>query len=354
MILKRIQLHNFRNITSRVFNISPRLTIILGENAKGKTNILESIHCIINGVGFRESKEEELLLMDSSETQLDGLFEKDTDINHFRIFLKKELTGLITKHYFVQKARKGHAFYTNEQTKCVLFAPEQIDIITGSPDIRRDYFNKLISTFDIVYKKHLINYEQALRKRNKLLEHAQSPTTLKEELSFWDVYLEKEAQYITQKRKIYTQFLNAHSELDERQFTIEYVNNEFTQERLAEKKELELRIRRTLIGPQKDDWIISLKNKNTAQKNIQKYGSRSEQRLGVFWLKMNEIHFMEEEIHIHPILLLDDVFSEFDHENKERIIRLIDTYQTVMTTTEEELVKEIMNRNKLSVVINIE
>jgi len=353
MILKRIQLHNFRNITSRVFDISPRLTIILGENAKGKTNILESIHCIINGVGFRESKEEELLLMDSSETQLDGLFEKDKDINHFRIFLKKELTGLITKHYFVQKARKGHALYTSEQTKCVLFAPEQIDIITGSPDIRRDYFNKLISTFDIVYKKHLINYEQALRKRNKLLEHSQSATNLKEELSFWDTYLEKEAQYISQKRKIYTQFLNSHSQMDEREFSIEYISNEFTQERLAEKKELELRIRRTLIGPQKDDWIIYLKNKNTAQKNIQKYGSRSEQRLGIFWLKMNEIHFMEEEIHIHPILLLDDVFSEFDHENKERIIRLIDTYQTVMTTTEGELVKEIIKNNAESVILKV-
>ena len=353
MILKRIQLHNFRNIAAKVLDISPHLTIILGENAKGKTNILESIHCIINGVGFRESKEEELVRMDCSETQLDGIFEENDNTHHFRIFLKKEATGFITKHFFVQKARKGHVHYIGEQTKCVLFAPEQIDIITGSPDIRRDYFNKLISTFDIVYKKHLIQYEQALRKRNKLLEHSRSIETLKEELIFWDAYLEKEAQYITEKRKNYTQFLNAHTVLDGREFTIEYLPNEFTQDRLREKKELELRIRRTLIGPQKDDWTIFLKNEKNVGKNIQKYGSRSEQRLGVFWLKMNEIHFMEEEIHIHPILLLDDVFSEFDHENKERIIRLIQTYQTVMTTTEEELVKEIRKKNKENTIIEI-
>jgi len=353
MILKRIQLHNFRNIASKVFDISPHLTIILGENAKGKTNILESIYCLINGVGFRESKEEELLLMNSFEMQIDGVFENNNESNHFRIFVKQEVTGSITKHYFVQKAKKGHTFYISEQTKCVLFAPEQIDIITGSPDARREYFNKLISTFDIIYKKHLINYEQALRKRNKLLEHPLSLERLKEELLFWDTYLEKEAQYITEKRKIYTQFLNLHSQLDGRQFTIEYIQNEFTQKRLAEKKELELRIRRTLIGPQKDDWVILLKNKNSEEKNIQKYGSRSEQRLGVFWLKMNEIHFMEEEIHIHPILLLDDVFSEFDHENKERIIKLIKKYQTVMTTTEDELVEEIVSKNKLSIVIHI-
>ncbi len=352
MILTRISLHNFRNIPSLVIDISPKLTIIMGENAKGKTNILESIHCIINGVGFRESKEEELLLMGSVETQLDGLFEKNTSQHHFRIVLRKEKTDSITKHFFVQKVKKGHAQYNQEQTKCVLFAPEQIDIITGSPDIRREYLNKLISTFDITYKKHLVNYEQALRKRNKLLEHAFS-RDLAEELSFWDVYLEKEAAYIASKRREYSQFLNNHPKLDGREFTVEYVHNEFTQERLKEKKELELRIRRTLIGPQKDDWIIRLKNKNTDPKNIQKYGSRSEQRLGVFWLKMNEIHYMEEEIQIRPILLLDDVFSEFDHENKERIVRLIDMYQTVMTTTESELAKEIRRNEKRSLIIEI-
>lgn len=353
MILKRVQLHNFRNIPSRVFNISSKLTIILGENARGKTNMLESIHCIINGIGFRESKEEELLLMGSLGAQLDGLFEKNDNTNHFRIVLKKESNGLITKQFFIEKTKKGHSHYIGEQTKCVLFAPEQIDIITGSPDVRREYFNKLISIFDIAYKKHLINYEQALRKRNKLLEHSRSEESLKEELSFWDVYLEKEAAYITEKRSIYTDFLNSHNKLDGREFNIEYIKNEFNQERLKEKKELELRIRKTLIGPQKDDWVISLKNKNVEKKNLQKYGSRSEQRLGVFWLKMNEIHFMEEKINIHPILLLDDVFSEFDHENKERIIRLIEKYQTVITTTEGELVKEIVAKHKECITIAI-
>lgn len=353
MILQRIQLHNFRNISSQILDISPKLTIILGENARGKTNLLESIHCIINGSGFRESKEEELLMMGENEAQIDGVFEKNGNIHQFRIFLKKELSGAITKHFFIQKVKKGHSLYSAEQTKCVLFAPEQIDIITGSPDIRREYFNKLISTFDIVYKKHLVNYEQALRKRNKLLEHFSSLEKLKEELSFWDVYLEKEAAFITEKRSSYTHFLNNHCELDGRKFTIDYVKNEFNKERLDEKKELELRIRRTLIGPQKDEWIIELKNKNSLKKNIQKYGSRSEQRLGVFWLKMNEIHFMEENMDIHPILLLDDVFSEFDHENKERIVRLIEKYQTVMTTTEEELVHEIQTNNPNSSIVRI-
>jgi len=354
MILKRVQLHNFRNIGSRVFDISARLTVIVGENAKGKTNLLESIHCIINGVGFRESKEEELVMFDAPEAQLDGLFDKNRTPYQFRVFLQKDNTGKVLKHFFVQKVRKGQTLYKAEQTKCVLFAPEQIDIITASPDVRRDYFNILISIFDPAYKKHLVQYEQALRKRNKVLEHASDSTNLAEELSFWDVYLQKEAAYITAKRKEYAEFLNMHPYLDGKDFTIEYLSNEFSFERLKEKKDLELRVRRTLIGPQKDDWIISLKNKNSDWKNIQKYGSRSEQRLGVFWLKMNEIHYIEEKLGIHPLLLLDDVFSEFDHENKERIVRLIEKYQTVMTTTEKDLVSEIQKKHGESVTITME
>lgn len=354
MILKRVQLHNFRNIASKVFDISSGLTIVVGENAKGKTNILESIHCIINGVGFRESKEEELILFNTTEAQLDGLFDKNKTPYQFRMLLQKDNSGKVLKHFFVQKVRKGQTLYKQEQTKCVLFAPEQIDIITASPDVRRDYFNTLISTFDHPYKKHLVQYEQALRKRNKVLEHAFDSANLAEELSFWDVYLQKEAEYITQKRKEYVQFLNMHPHLDGKDFRIEYNSNEFTFERLKEKKDLELRVRKTLIGPQKDDWVISLKNKNTDWKNIQKYGSRSEQRLGVFWLKMNEIHYIEEKLEIHPLLLLDDVFSEFDHENKERIVRLIEKYQTVMTTTEKDLVSEIQKDHDTSATITIE
>lgn len=104
------------------------------------------------------------------------------------------------KSYFWQQAKKGHMAYIAEQTRCVLFAPEQIDIITGSPEIRREYFNKLISSFDPLYKKHLIGYEMALRKRNKLLEHYLSVDKLAMELVFWDELLVKEAAYLTRKR----------------------------------------------------------------------------------------------------------------------------------------------------------
>lgn len=352
MILQRLSLHNFRNIPSSVFDFSPHLTIVVGENARGKTNILESVHFAITGTGFRESKEEELITLGEQHAQVDTLFlAKQT--KQFRIVLAQSPEQTVTKSFYVEKVRKGHSSYLADQTRAVLFSPEQIDIITGSPDKRRDYFNYCIMQFDPQYKKHLTNYEQALRKRNKLLEHHISIDALANELIFWDAYLEKEGTYITAARTSYVHFLQQHTQLDGATFNVEYSANLFTLGRLEEKKSLELKIRKTLIGPQKDEFIFTLTKGSAAKKNIQKYGSRSEQRMGVLWLKLNEIYYLEQHLHLHPILLLDDVFSEFDNENKVRIVRLIKKYQSIMTTTERDFVKEVEQLNDSSVVISL-
>ena len=354
MLLKKIQLHNFRNIPSSVFAFSPHLTIVVGENAQGKTNILESLYFAITGTGFRESREEELMAMGQKQAQVDVLFDKAGTPKQFRILLAQDIRQVVTKSFFIEKVRKGHRAYTAEQTRAVLFSPEQLAIITGAPQLRRDYFNQCISQFDSAYGKHLVNYEQALRKRNKLLEHHTSPDALARELLFWDAYLEKEGAYITEARTAYMGFLAEHTEVDGKTFTVEYVKNIFSLDRLEEKKQLELKIRKTLIGPQKDDFIFYLAQGTKPHKNIQKYGSRSEQRMGILWLKLNEIYYLEHHLHIRPILLLDDVFSEFDTDNKARILKLIGTYQSVMTTTELELVQEIHKKNKTYTVIQLQ
>ncbi len=337
-------LYRFRNLSEKIVHFSDSLTIVVGENARGKTNILEAICCLISGEGFRESKEEELIEIGKSDMQLDGIFIVGENEHHYRILLQKGKSGTALKTFFVEKAHKGQKQYIAEQTKAVLFAPEQVEIITGAPSLRRLYFDHVIGSFDYSYKVHISNYEQALRKRNKILEYYHGGN-IDEQLSFWDTYLMKEGAAITQTRQNYIEFLNNNSHLDGREFKIAYEKNEFSRERLQNKKELELKIHKTLIGPQKDDFTLYLLDKEGEAKNIQKYGSRSEQRLGIFWLKMNEIRYMEKELNIKPILLLDDVFSEFDHGNKERILNLIDEHQTIMTTTDKEFVGEIEKKN---------
>src|SRR3989338_6493404 len=149
MLLKQIILKNFRNFKEAKFNFSPILTIIIGENARGKTNLLESVFAVIHGEGFRDTVE---------------------------------------KVFFVNKTKLRYVDYQKESTRAVLFSPEQIGIMTGSPDKRRKYFDSIIREFDIEYKKKLANYEIALRKRNKILETHFDEIQLKKEIAFWNDY----------------------------------------------------------------------------------------------------------------------------------------------------------------------
>ena len=336
MLLKQIILSNFRNFADEKFVFNPFLTIIVGENARGKTNLLESIYLISHGEGFRESREDELIKFEQSSSEVQAVFASGDENFLFQMMIKRTDVG-VNKIFSLNKARKKYFQYQKETAKTVLFSPEQIEIMLGPPEKRRRYFDNLLGAFDIIYKKKLLNYENALRKRNKILGSYKDEKDLYEELTFWNTYLAEQASYLIQKRQEYADFLNIHNRIDSKEFSIEYRKNEFNQKRLEENFELEKRYRKTVIGPQKDDFQISQKNESS--KNLHHYGSRSEQRLAVFWLKFNEIKFFEEMFKSKPLLLLDDIFSELDLKNRKLIIDLVKKYQTIVTTTEIELLE---------------
>lgn len=344
MILRQVILKNFRNFQDQSFDFSPSLTVIIGNNSRGKTNLLESVYFIINGVGFREEKEEELINLDKKQLSVDGLLEDDKEKNSFRITIMKK-DDKVLKTFYVNKTVKKYAFYQKELSGVVLFTPEQIYIIIGPPSERRGYFNKLLSNFDNEYKKHLNNFESAIRRRNKILEKHYSPEGLIEELKFWNDYLEKEAGYITKTRQIYVDFLNSNQSLDSKKFSIVYLKNEFNKKRLEQVFDKERLIRRTMIGPQKDDFQIVIDN-NHSSKDVHHFGSRSEERLSVFWLKINELKYFELKKR-KPILLLDDIFSELDEKNQEIIFPLVKEYQTIATMTEVKIVDSIKIPKKI-------
>lgn len=341
-MIKKLFLRNFRNFEKKSFDFSPYLTIIVGKNSQGKTNLLEGIYFIVNGVGFREIFEEELLLFGKKEARVEAIMIENNESFSYQI-KASSFNNRIEKRFFINKTEKKKTQYLNTVTKTVLFSPEQINIIIGSPSLRRDYFNKTISIFDLEYKNKLNNYEAALRKRNKVLELRLSAEKLKEELAFWDDYLIKQGEYLTKQRQSYVSFLNQNKELDSKSFSIEYLKNEITKEKLSENFNLEVRLKKTIIGPQKDDFQISISGKN-----IHHFGSRSEQRLSVFWLKLNEIRYFENEYQKKPIILLDDIFSELDRDNQKIIVNLVKEYQTVVTTTEMELANLINLSNNSS------
>jgi len=336
MILKGINLLNFRNINNNNYDIHPKLTIIFGQNSQGKTNLLEAIYFLITGTGFREEKEQELISFNKDNCQVSGLFSQNNSNYKHSIFLKLS-SDRIEKKYFLNNTAKGHHLYTLNQITVVLFTPEQVNIIIGSPQLRREYFNQQLSTYDYQYKKRLNNYEVALRKRNKILEKYTDKEKLKEELKFWNSYLIEEGAYITSIRESYINFLNKNKNLDSKIFSINYIKNEFTKESIKEYYEKEILIRRTLVGPQKDDFRIFVNN-GQVNKDVHHYGSRSEQRMAIVWLKVNELEYLTTVLAKTPILLLDDIFSELDIKNKKMILGLLNRYQTIATTTEKEVI----------------
>ncbi len=342
MILKSISFYHFRNFDKKQYKINPFLTVILGDNARGKTNLLEGIYFILKGEGFRESKEEQLIIFNGKNGYVDGKLEdrKNQDITNLRIDLSIGDLGLV-KTYFLEKTKKGRYSYLKNLIPVVLFSPEQIEIIDRTMSIRRDYFDKFLSSVDPEYKKKLANYNLALRRRNKILEIGFNSPNIDAELEYWNKLLISNGSYLILKRRDYISYLNSNKTIDSKNFEIEYVENKISNERLKESLQKELLIKRTTVGPHRDEYNIFLINKLGEKKDIHLYGSRSEQRLGLFWLKINELTYLENYFKRKPILLLDDIFSELDHHNQKLIFNLIGDYQTVLTSTEKELTKLI-------------
>jgi len=342
MILKSISLYHFRNFEKEIFKINSHLTAILGDNAHGKTNLLEAIYFILRGEGFRESREEQLIKFDENNSFVEiKLVDKKTkEISNFRIDLTIRGLGL-TKTYFLEKTKKGRLSYLKNILPVVLFSPEQIEVIDRTMSFRREYFDKFLSGIDSEYKKKLTNYGQALKKRNKILETGFNSPNLDMELDYWNKLLIDNGAYLIMKRRGYINYLNSNRVIDSKEFEIEYIENKISLERFTESLQKEILIKRTLIGPHRDEYNIFLINKSTSKKDIHIYGSRSEHRLGLFWLKINELKYLEEYFQKKPILLLDDIFSELDHKNQKLIFNLIGSYQTIVTSTEKELMKLI-------------
>lgn len=336
MLLSHIHLTHFRNFDSSSFEFSPHLTLIVGENARGKTSLLEAIYVAVYGTGFRETRELELLAWEQGDGLIDAVFADKGQRTRFQVRLQL-VDSRVKKTYLVNKTVQSVREFRKNQTQAVLFAPEHIHLITGSPGRRRRYLDEVISAVNPPYKKSLHNYENALRRRNKILETYEDEAHLDEELRFWDEYLIEHGGVITAGRQAYIDYLNTHPSVDGKEFAIVYHKDPFSAHSLATCTRKERLFRRTLIGPQKDDIDLYLTEPEGEKKNVAQYGSRSEQRMAIFWLKLNELQYFEQAGGQKPVLLLDDIFSELDARNRVLVMHMIREYQTVATTTDEDI-----------------
>lgn len=321
---------NFRSYEDTTLTFDKNLNFIVGDNAKGKTNILEAIYLLCTGTGIKDTKQEQLIRFEQNIADVNGIFENSETLE-CRIHLS--LQAYLTKTYFVNRAKKKLFTYRSETPKAVLFTPDMISIIDGTPSNKRKFFDTVLCDIDMEYQKTLRNYENAMRKRNRIIETERDSYKLMDVLDFWNTYLIDHAHYIQQKRAwLIERFLES-AVLDSHAFSITYEPNEITAERFEEYFMKEYYQKRTLIGPQRDVFTFSLQ-KNNEELDVKTYGSRGEQRLTLLWLLLRHIAIIEQETDSRPLLLLDDIFSELDDTNKKLLIPFVQKYQTFLTTTD--------------------
>lgn len=334
-MLRSLKLHDFRNYDLKEFEWSENTNVIFGSNARGKTNILEAIYLLGVGDSFRAKRTEEMVRFGSEVGRVEGV---TVDEKGEEMPIEVLVNGGMVMGKTVNK-RKYLIDGVSKRRKdligllpLTLFRPEDVELVSGSPDIKRKYLDKILLQADKIYDNSLSTYDQALRRRNKLLDAIREGTASRYSLAFWDGLLIKHGQIITNKRRELVEYINelfGKSELFCR-LRIEYDASAISEARLLQYKDAETAMGYTLVGPHKDDLLIKEK-----ERNLSTYGSRGEQRMAVLAMKMGEIYFLEEKTKKRALLLLDDIFSELDEEHKQEVLRVMAGRQVVVTTADE-------------------
>lgn len=336
MIIRSLALSDFRSYRKRKFVFSDSVTVIIGPNGSGKTNLLEALSAAATGRSFRAETEREMvrwgselsrISVETSETKLELLITVGT-VSGRRTPMKKYLVNGVP--------RRAVDFVGN--VKVVLFWPEDLAIVTDSPSTRRKYLDRVIVQVDREYRRNLYSYERGLRQRNRLLDRIREGEASRSQLLFWDQLLIKSGSYLTEARSQFIGFVNGQRS-DLLPYAIEYDKSVISEARISQYAAEEVAAAATLVGPHRDDFrfFIGSDTRDGEMRSLTAYGSRGQQRLGVLWLKLAELSFIEKAAGDKPVLLLDDIFSELDEENRARTMKLISNQQTIVTSADEDI-----------------
>lgn len=367
-MLHRLLLQNFRLYQQQKFEFSPEMTIIVGPNTAGKTNLVESIMLLSTGKSFRANKDIEMIRFGEEIAWVQGLLssqftvhsqqQEKITVNHEltnRELIKLEVTiaqgsstgGRFLKRFKVNDIPKSRAHFVG-YLPAVLFNPEALEIIVDGPSMRREFLNDVLESVDVDYRHAKTLYDKALRQRNALLELAQETGKRNaEQFSYWDELLITNGNILTQKREAFIAFVNS-AEKTISEFQIIYDKSTISEERLEQYKDAEIGAGNTLVGPQRDDFRVTMRHPvNNEAYNVQQYASRGQQRLVILQLKLLHMRYIEQVIQQTPLLILDDIFSELDNAHIALVLEHVKGKQIVLTTTHEEFVKDIASSTSM-------
>ena len=348
MRIKKIQAENFRNLENIKIEFSDGINIIYGNNAQGKTNIIEAIYVFSFGKSFRATKEIELLKFDKDYflSKID-IIKKDRDTEMSFGFDKITNKKMIKINGVIQKKVSDIIGKLN----IVVFKPEDIKIVTDSPTIRRKYIDFVISSISKSYLDNITKYKKVLEERNNLLKEIKirfkgNKKLLETDQNLLDVYdkiLSKLNIDIYNERnkiinKLNTYIYDIHLKLTENytkseNLHIKYISNvaediEKMYNNLSKSRLNDISKGYTSLGIHRDDYIISI---NSLDVSI--YGSQGQKKSSIISLKLSELKVIEEVIGEKPVLLLDDYMSELDEKRRLKFLDIIEDIQIIITTT---------------------
>lgn len=353
MIIKSLELNNFRNYKSLSMEFDQGTNILYGDNAQGKTNILESIYICGTTKSHKGSKDREVINLNEDEAHIRIFLEKNSMEHKIDIHLKKNKPkGAAIDGIPIKKSSELFGILN-----IIFFSPEDLSIIKNGPAERRRFIDIELCQLDKLYLHNLSNYNKIINQRNNLLKQIVYDRNLLDTLSIWNIQLVEYGSKIIEQRKMFINQLNdiildIHKKLSggKEDLFIKYepnVKKEDFEERLTKSLERDINTKMTNVGPHRDDISFLIKNID-----IRKFGSQGQQRTSALSLKLAEIQLVQKLINDKPILLLDDVLSELDRSRQNYLLNSIYEIQTIITCTGlEEFINNRFNVNKIYKVI---
>ena len=353
MYIKDIELHNFRNYRDLELAFHPSVNLILGNNAQGKTNLLESIYITSMGKSFRTSKDQEMILFGEEFGRVKVNAQKDYYDTSVELILSKDSK----KSAKVDGVKIKKSSQLLENIYIVIFSPEDLRIVKDEPEKRRKFIDRELCQLRPKYYEDLSNYKKVLLQRNAYLKEYEVDPAI---LDLWDMQLAKYGASIMMMRADFVKKLDKisrgiHGAITNGKENLElkYVPNVSLTGSLAELEESyykmvrgtfdnDLRQRTTTKGPHKDDLEFYIDGIS-----VRSFGSQGQQRTSALSIKLAELSLIKEETGEEAILLLDDVMSELDLERQEFLVKSLADIQMFITTTEiPDKLKETLPEGK--------
>lgn len=356
MIIESVDLQNYRNYEFLNMTFDNKINIIYGDNAQGKTNILESLYVCATSKSHRGSKDKDIIRFGNDEAHIKVMVKKHGMNYRLDMHLKKNKTkGIAVNGIPIRRAVELFGIIN-----IIIFSPEDMNIIKNGPSERRRFMDMELSQLDKIYLSNLVNYNKVVVQRNKLLKQLQFSVDsgLVDMLDVWDMQLVRYGSEIIKRRMDFIDNINSiirpvHSKLSGNKeiLNLRYIPCTTTdnfKDEVIRSRERDIKFKMTNVGPHKDDVAFFINDKD-----VRKYGSQGQQRTCALSLKLAEIELVKKVINDTPVLLLDDVLSELDANRQNFLLDSIGDIQTIITCTGlDEFVNNRFSINRIFKVVN--